>query len=86
MQLDDLIEHQREALDALAELNDRLNLPGRKSADERRNMTRLWKALMVHLAQLRDLINARKAAMALVQAAQAEGAVNTMHDSRPFRH
>ena len=84
MQLDDLLDHERHALETLAGLNDFINRPGRKGADELRNAMRLVGKVMHHMAHLRDLINARKAAVALVQAAQAAGSASTVQDGRPF--
>ena len=84
MQLDDLIDHERRALETLAGLNDFINRPGRKGADELRNAMRLVGKVMHHMAHLRDLIHARKAAMALVQAAQAAGSATAVQDGSPF--
>ena len=84
MQLDDLLDHERQVLESLAGLNDFINRSGRKSADELRNAMRLSGKLMHHLAHLRDLIQARKAALALMQAAQAAASASTVQDGRPF--
>lgn len=85
LQLDDLLDHEQEALKVLAELNDYINQPTRRSADERRNVARLTKAMHLHMAHLRDMIYARRAALALVHAAQTEGADDAVQSSRPFR-
>ena len=83
MQLDDLIDHERHALETLAGLNDFINQPGRKGADELRNAMRLAGKVMQHMAHLRDLIHARKAAMALVHATQAAGSASTVQTVLP---
>lgn len=86
LQLDDLIEHEQEARKVLAGLNDYTNQPTHRSADERRNLARLAEKMRLHMAHLRDLIYARTAALALVHAAQSEGADDAMQGSRAFRH
>lgn len=84
MQLDDLEDHARHVLDTIAALNCYINSPGRKSPDELSNAIRQSKKLRIHMAHVRDLINAHKAAAALVQASQAAGAASTVQDGRPF--
>ena len=84
MQLDDLEDHAKHVLDTIAALNGYVNAPGRKSPDELSNAIRLSKKLRMHMAHVRDLINARKAALALMQAAQAAGSASTVQDGRPF--
>lgn len=76
MQLDDLIDHERLVLESLAGLNDFINSPGHKGADEFRNARRLAGKVMHHMAHLRALIKARKAAMALAHTA---GSSRTVH-------
>jgi len=84
MQFDDLIDHERHVLDTLAGLNDFVNRPGRKGADELRNALRLFQKLRLHMARLRDLIHARKAALALVHAAQqATGVASIVQGEHP---
>ncbi len=85
LQLDDLIEHEREARKVLAELNHYTNQPTRRSADERRNLASLSEKMRMHMAHLRTLIDARKAALALLQVAQTEGAEDAVQSNRPFR-
>lgn len=84
MQLDDLEDHAKHVLDTIAALNGYINAPGRKSPDELSNAIRQSKKLRMHMAHVRDLINARKAALALMQAAQAAGSASTVQDGRPF--
>lgn len=85
MQLEELLEHHQAALNVQADLNDYMNQPARRSADERRTVARLSKKMLLHMAHLRDLINARKAALALTQAAQVGGAGDAEQGSRPHR-
>jgi hypothetical protein len=84
-QLDDLLSHEHEALKVQAELNDYINQPARRSVDERRNVDRLFRNMRLHMAHLRDLINARRAALAWMQVAQADGAGDAEQGNRPAR-
>jgi hypothetical protein len=59
---------EREGLDVLAALNDYINQPG-KSAPALHHAMQLGRRVRLQLAHLRDLIQSRKGAMALVQAA-----------------
>jgi hypothetical protein len=85
MQLEELLDHQHEALNVQAELNDYINQPAHRSANERRNVARLSRNMLLHMAHLRDLIHARRAALAWMQAAQADGAEDAEQGSRPAR-
>lgn len=84
MQLDDLLDHEQQVLESLAGLNDFINRSGRKSSDELRNAMRLSGKVMHHLAHLRDLIHARMAALAMMQAAQTAASASTVQDGGPF--
>ena len=84
MTLEDLEEHAEQVLDAIESLNDYNNRPGPMTAHARRDG--LWRAdqLRSHMARVRSLINAHKAAVAAVAAAQATGSANLAHGLRPF--
>jgi DUF1680 family protein len=84
MTLEELEEHAVQALDTIAAMNDYLNSPAPKSANERQNAVRLANKLRAHMAHVRDLINAHTAAAALVGAAQATGAANMPQGAKPF--
>jgi len=84
MQLDDLTDHATQVLDTIAALNGYINSPGRKSSDLLRDAIRLAKKLSLHLCHVRDLINARKAAAALVHASNASGSANAVQGTHPF--
>ncbi len=88
MTLEELEEHAIQVLDTIGTMNDYLNSPAPKSANERQNALRLASKLRAHMAHVRDLINAHTAATALVTTGQAEGstagAVGVLHgNTRP---
>lgn len=68
LDLSELERIEQEGLDALAGLNDYIAQPGR-SAPAIRQATRLGAKVRMQLAHLRDLMQGRKSAMALLQAA-----------------
>ena len=82
--LEDLQAHANDVLDTIGALNEYLNSPGPKSANARLNGLRLANKLRLHMAHVRDLINAHQAAVALVGAAQAAGSTNLAQGAKPF--
>jgi hypothetical protein len=78
MQLDDLQAHAAQVLDTIGALNDYINSPAPKSSNALRNVMSLLRKLAMHMAHVRDLINAHTAAAALVGAAQAAGSATGM--------
>ena len=63
--------HAAEVLDTIAALNDYINGPLPKSHNALLNAHQLNRKLCLHMARVRDLINARKAAHAMAQASHA---------------
>jgi hypothetical protein len=82
--LEDLQAHANDVLDTIGALNEYLNSPGPKSANARLNGLRLANKLRLHMAHVRDLINAHQAAVALVGAAQAAGSGNLAQGAKVF--
>jgi hypothetical protein len=82
--LEDLQAHANDVLDTMGALNEYLNSPGPKSANARLNGLRLANKLRLHMAHVRDLINAYQAAVALVGAAQAAGSANLAQGAKVF--
>ena len=82
--LEDLQAHANDVLDTIGALNEYLNSPGPKSANARLNGLRLANKLRLHMAHVRDLINAHQAAVALVGAAQAAGSANLAQGAKVF--
>ena len=82
--LEDLQAHANDVLDTIGALNEYLNSPGAKSANARLNGLRLANKLRLHMAHVRDLINAHQAAVALVGAAQAAGSANLAQGAKVF--
>jgi hypothetical protein len=76
MTLDDLEDHARQVLDTLAALNDYINGHGFKSADAMTNAMRLTKKLVLHMARLRDLIQASKSMQAMAQNVQSQSSLS----------
>jgi len=76
MPLSDLQAHAVAVMDTIAALNEYLNSPAPKSANAKLNGRTLARKLRLHMARIRDLINAYQAAAALVGAAQQTGAAN----------
>lgn len=68
LDLCELQRTEREGLDALAELNDFIAQPGR-SAPALHHAIELGRKVRMHMAHLRDVMQARKSATALLQAA-----------------
>ena len=67
MALQDLEDHAVDVLDTIAALNDYINGGLPKSHDALLNAMRQNRKLCLHMARVRDLIQARKAAYAMVQ-------------------
>lgn len=85
LQGDELAEHYQAVLDALAGLNDYINSPAPKSADEIAAAKRRADKLRALLPRLRDLIQAHLSAQAMIQhlQSQAAGAVHAPPSGMP---
>jgi hypothetical protein len=70
LDLNELRAHEREALEALAGLNDYLSKPG-KSVEAVLHAQHLSRKLRLHMMHLRDLIHSNQAAVALTHAIAA---------------
>ena len=73
MQLADLQAHSAQVLDTIGALNDYINRPHHNSSNALRNAMVLVRKLAMHMAHVRDLINAYQAAAAMVAAGSAKG-------------
>ena len=69
----DLEAHAKHVLVTIAALNAYINSPHPKSANALRNALMLVRKLGLHMARLRDLMQAHQSAMALVAAVPATG-------------
>ena len=76
LNLEDLEAHAQQVLDTLGGLNEYTNSPAPKSANAKRNALHQARKLRLHMARVRDLINAYKLAAALVATMQAAGSVS----------
>ena len=74
LDLEELEAHAQQVLDTIGGLNEYINSPSRKSANALHNALTLARKLRLHMARVRDLINARKLAAAVIAAAQSGGA------------
>ena len=83
LDLDELEAHAQQVLDTIGALNEYINGPSRKSANALRNALNLARKLRLHMARVRDLINARKLA-ATVATVQASGSANLAQGTRPL--
>jgi hypothetical protein len=72
MALEELEAHAQQVMDVLAGLNEYMNSPALKSANARRNALHLARKLRLHIARVRDLISAGKAA-AMIATTQTAG-------------
>ncbi len=82
--LDALQSHAAQVLDTIGALNSYINSPGPKSSNALRNAMWLVRKLVLHMARVRDLINAHTAAVAVIASAQSSGAANLAQGLRPF--
>ena len=76
MTLEDLEDHAERVLDTMAALNNYNNSPATKSAIAKLNGLSRAEKLRGHMLHVRGLINAHRAAVALVGAAQGAGSAN----------
>ena len=76
--------HAQEVLDTIGAMNEYLNSPAPRSANAKLNALRLANKLRQHMAHVRDLIQAHRAAIAQVAAAQAVGAVTLAPSAKAF--
>ena len=76
MTLEDLEAHAQQVLDTLGGLNEYTNSQSPKSANAKRNALHLARKLRLHMARVRDLINAHKLAAVMVATMQAAGSVS----------
>jgi hypothetical protein len=84
MDLEELETHARQVLDTLAGLNEYINSPTPRSANARRNSLHQARKLRLHMARVRDLINARKQSAALLSAMQDASSENQACAGRRF--
>lgn len=71
---EELNTHAVEVLDTIAALNDYINGPLHKSHNALLNAHQLTRKLSLHIARLRDLLQARQSAHAVIQASQSANA------------
>lgn len=77
---EELNAHAVEVLDTIAALNDYINGPLHKSHNALLNAQQLTRKLSLHMARLRDLLQARQSAHAVTQASQAANAPSLSPD------
>ena len=82
MTLEELQAHANGVLDTIGALNEYLNSPAPKSANAKLNGLSRAEKLRWHMLHVRGLINAHRAAAALVGAAQAAGSANLPHGAK----
>ena len=75
MSLGDLEDHANEVLNTLGALNEYINSPVHKSANSKQAALTRARALRLHMAKVRDLIQARQAAAAVASSVQVAGVV-----------
>lgn len=78
LMLDDLQAHAAQVLDTIGALNEYINSPRPKSSNALRNAMMLARKLAMHMARVRDLINAYQAAAAMAVPAQSAGSATAM--------
>ena len=83
MGLEDLEAHAQQVLDALGGLNEYTNSSAPKSGNAKRNALHQARKLRLHMARVRDLINARKLAAVMVATMQAAGSVSLAPCAKP---
>jgi hypothetical protein len=74
LDIEELESHALHVLDTIGALNAYINSPSLKSGNALRNAMGLVRKLGLHMARVRDLINARKLAGAMIGTARAGGA------------
>ena len=84
MSLGDLEDHANEVLNTLGALNEYINSPVRKSANSKQAALTRARALRLHMARVRDLIQVRQAAAVIACSAQVAGVVNQPLGAPPF--
>ena len=84
MSLGDLEVHANEVLNTLSALNEYINSPARKSANSKQAALTRARSLRMHMARIRDLIQARQAAAAMAGSAQVAGVLNQVPGAHPF--
>lgn len=82
MDLEDLEAHAQQVLDALGSLNEYTNSPALKSGNAKRNALHQARKLRLHMARVRDLINAHKLAAVVVATMHAVGSANLVPGAR----
>jgi hypothetical protein len=79
MSLDELEELADEMFDTISDLNDYINRPGFRTADERRNAITQWSKLQEEVNYVASLIEGAKAVAACIAKAQAAGSATHTH-------
>ena len=82
MTLEDLEAHTQQVMDALGGLNEYTNSPALKSGNAKRNALHQARKLRLHMARVRDLINAHKLAAVVVATMHAGGSANLAPGAR----
>lgn len=82
MNLEDLEAHAQQVMDALGGLNEYTNSPALKSGNAKRNALHQARKLRLHMARVRDLINAHKLAAVVGATMQAAGSANLAPGAR----
>ena len=83
MGLEDLEAHAQQVLDILGGLNEHTNSPTLKSGNAKRNALHQTRKLRLHMAQVRDLINAHQLAAVMVTTMQASESAAAQAGSPP---
>ena len=81
---DDLEVHAKEVLNTLAALNDYINSPIRKSANSTQAALIRARLLCMHMARVRDVMQAHQAVAAMTGAAQTAGVVKLAPSVHPL--
>ena len=82
MNLEELEAHAQQVLDSLGGLNEYTNSPALKSGNAKRNALHQARKLRLHMARVRDLINAHKLAAVVVATMHAAGSANLAPGAR----
>ena len=81
---EELNAHAVEVLDTIAALNDYINGPLHKSHNALLNAHQLTRKLSLHMARLRDLLQARQSAHAIAEASRTANAPSLSPDMSAF--
>lgn len=82
--LEELEAHATAVLDVIGGLNGYLNSPSSKSANSTTNALILSRKILLHMARVRDLINAHKVAAAMAGSTQSAGTAKAAPTGKPI--